>query len=300
MIGSWLTSGESTKAGVVANSSSLSHEGQAKMNGLKRIKDRLAAKLPVFGTSITLTDSCATEQMGLAGYDFVWIDMEHTALDKKEVMQNIIAAKAGGAASFVRVAWHDPVLIKPVLDMGPDGIIVPYVRNLEDAELAIRACRYPPRGIRGFGPIRASGYGSCDSMEYIENGEDRLLKMIQIEHIGAVDCLEEIVNIEGLDVIIAGPMDLSGSLGKLGRLSDPDVVRAMDRIGDVARKSGIPLGVSLNYTPADVKGWIARGATVISLSSDAAFLGNAAKETLRAARDLFSTRKAGPASPERT
>lgn len=256
------------------------------MNELKRIKEKLKANETVFGTSISLTDSCVTEQMGLLGFDFVWIDMEHTAIGKKEVLEHIIAAKAAGVASFVRVPWNDPVLLKPILEMGADGIIVPYIRNLEEAKLAISACYYPPKGIRGFGPIRAADYGGYDCIEYINNYEGSFLRMIQIECISAVECLEDIVKIDGLDAIIVGPMDLSASIGKLGKVRDPEVMEIIDRIGNIAQESGIPLGVSLSYSPVDLKEWINRGVKIMSIDSDMAFTRIAAKEILKEAKEL--------------
>lgn len=257
------------------------------MKELERIKSKLKAGEPVIGTCVSLTDSCITELLGFAGYDFIWIDMEHTGNDKKDVLQHIIAAKAAGTASFVRIPWNDPVLAKPILEMGPDGIIIPYIRTVEEAKLAVRSCLYPPKGKRGFGPMRAVQYGVEDAAKYIEESGDRLFKIIQIEHVDVVNCMEEIIKIEGIDAMIVGPMDLSGSIGKLGKTRDKEVLKLMDRIGEVSSKSTIPLGIAIGYNPVDVKEWIDRGARIISINSDYNFLMTAGKETLKQTKKLF-------------
>jgi 2-keto-3-deoxy-L-rhamnonate aldolase RhmA len=257
------------------------------MNELERIKSKLKAGEPVIGTSVNLGDSCITELLGSIGYDFIWIDMEHTGNDKMDILHHIIAAKAAGTASFVRIPWNDPVLAKPILDMGPDGMIFPFIRSVEEARQAINSCIYPPNGQRGFNPIRAVRYGLDDVSEYINDVENRIFKMIQIEHIGAVDCLEEIIEIEGIDALIVGPMDLSGSLGKLGKIRDKEVLKVMDKIGEIAIKSKIPLGLAIGYSPVDIKEWIDRGIKIISVNGDTGFLTDAGKETLKQTKRLF-------------
>jgi 2-keto-3-deoxy-L-rhamnonate aldolase RhmA len=257
------------------------------MNELDRIKFKLKSGEPVIGTSVNLTDSSITELLGSIGYDFIWIDMEHTGNDKKDVLQHIIAAKAAGTASFVRIAWNDPVLAKPILDMGPDGIIFPFIRSAEEARLAIKSCIYPPKGQRGFNPIRAVRYGVDNVAEYIEDCENRIFKMIQIEHIDAVDCMKEITEIEGIDALIVGPMDLSGSVGKLGKTRDKELLKIMDKIAAIGAKSKIPLGVAIGYSPVDIQEWINRGIKIISVNGDTGFLLEAGKQTLMQTRRLF-------------
>jgi len=257
------------------------------MNELEKIKSKLKAGEPVIGTCVSLTDSCITELLGFVGYDFIWIDMEHTGNDKKDVLHHIIAAKAAGTASFVRIPWNDPVLAKPILEMGPDGIIIPYIRTVEEAKLAVSSCLYPPRGQRGFGPMRAVQYGVEDAARYIAESEDRFFKIIQIEHADAVNCMEEMIKIEGIDAMIVGPMDLSGSIGKLAKTRDEEVLGLMDRIGEIAAKSTIPLGIAIGFNPVDVKEWIDRGVRIFSMNSDYNFLMTAGKEILEQTKKLF-------------
>ncbi|MDR3551515.1 MAG: aldolase/citrate lyase family protein [Clostridia bacterium] len=257
------------------------------MKELEKIRAKLRSGEPVIGTCVNYNDSCITEQLGLMGYDFVWIDMEHTGNDKREVLQHIIAAKAAGTASFVRIPWNDPVLAKPILEMGPDGIIFPFIRSVAEAKQAISSCLYPPRGRRGFGPIRAAGYGVTSTADYIEGAADSIFKMIQIEHIDAVDCMEEIVKIEGIDALVIGPMDLSGSLGKLGEVRGAKVLSVMDRIGEIGQKSGIPMMLAFGYSPVDIEDWISRGIRMISVNSDIGFIASAGAQTLRATKEMF-------------
>jgi len=111
---------------------------------LDKIKEKIKEKELVIGTILESNDNCIAELMGKVGFDFVWIDGEHGPLDKKEILYHIMAAQGAGLAAFVRVAWNDPVLVKPILDMGADGIIFPFIRNAEDAEKAVNSCLYPP------------------------------------------------------------------------------------------------------------------------------------------------------------
>jgi 2-keto-3-deoxy-L-rhamnonate aldolase RhmA len=255
------------------------------------IADRARAGL-VLGTTVTLADLCVTEALGTTGLDFVWIDTEHTALDRKDVCAHLVAAKAAGISSLVRVPWNDPVLIKPILDMGPDGVVVPYIRSVEEARRAVASFFYPPKGIRGFGPLRAAGYGSYPVRPGATAPQRPVAIFLQAEHRDCIDCLDEILEIDGLDGIVVGPMDLSASYGKLGRLDDPALDRVMD---DLARKvvaSGRILGISMGFDPVRVAQWIGRGVSLMSLSMDVEIM----LAGVRAMRGEVDLRKAAGAS----
>ena len=246
----------------------------------------------VLGTTVTLADLCVTEALGTAGLDFVWIDTEHTALDRRDVCAHLVAAKAAGISSLVRVPWNDPVLIKPILDMGPDGVVVPYIRSVEEARRAVASFFYPPKGIRGFGPLRAAGYGSYPVRPGAAAPQRPVAVFLQAEHRDCIDCLDEILAIDGLDGIVVGPMDLSASYGKLGRLDDPALNRVMD---DLARKvvaSGRILGISMGFDPVRVAQWIGRGVSLMSLSMDVEIM----LAGVRAMRGAVDLRKAASAS----
>ena len=136
---------------------------------------------PVFGGHVFFSDPQITESMALHGYEFIWIDGEHSCFDRTQILHHIEACRSGGAASIVRIPWNDPVLAKPVLEMGPDGIIFPMVCSEKEARTVVDACCYPPIGQRGFGPRRAAQYGAISEKDYLENVNDSFLRIIQIE-----------------------------------------------------------------------------------------------------------------------
>jgi 2-keto-3-deoxy-L-rhamnonate aldolase RhmA len=257
------------------------------MTGLERIKRKIEEKQPVIGTHTAFGDAMIGELLGLVGFDFVWIDMEHTAMSKEDVLHHIIAVQSTGAAAFVRVPAVDPVLVKPVLEMGPSGIVFPNVKTQAEAELAVRSCLYPPRGIRGFGPIRASLYGLTDTLQYIAEAPSHCWRIMQIEHAEAVDNLRAILGVEGVDAIVVGSNDLSGSIGLLGQTDHPDVTRLMDRIGEIASGSGKPFGVSMGYNPQVIREWRRRGISWIGAGGDTGYLLSAAREALNGTREIL-------------
>ena len=214
-----------------------------------------------------------TEAMAQCGFDVLWIDMEHTSIGIESLTNNLIAARAGGTPSWVRIPWNDPVLAKPVLDVGADGIIFPYVCTAEEARQAVQACAYPPEGIRGYGPLRALNYGGITQMEYVTETFRNCHRVIQIEHIDAVRDLKRIVTIEEIDAYIIGPMDLSASLGKLGKLDDPELCALFEEIVAVVHGAGKPVGVSYGMcSREEIAKWRDRGVDMISLASETDFI----------------------------
>jgi len=257
------------------------------MDKLKNIKKKIEAQEPVIGTVISLNDCNVSELLGLVGFDFTWIDSEHGPIDKKEIQLHIMAANAANAAAFVRVPWNDPVLVKPILEMGPDGIIFPYIRSAEEAKEAIKACTYPPKGVRGYGPRRAIRYGMIDSAKYIEETESSFWKIIQIEHVDAVNNLEDILAVDGVDAIMVGPMDLSGSVGFIGQLDHKEVKKVMDQIGGKASKFNKPFGVCMGYEPKAIKEWLSRGVNWIAVGCDFGFMVEASKKACEGTKKLM-------------
>jgi len=251
------------------------------MDKMDFLNKAMMEKRLAIGGHVFLTDPSISEAMAGYGYDFIWIDGEHGPFDKEKLLAHIVATNAGGAAALVRVPANDPVLIKPVLEMGPDGIIIPMVLNAEEARKAVSACLYPPAGIRGFGPRRANRYGMIPIGSYLESADRAFLKIIQIEHIAAVRDIEAILGVKGLDAIIIGPNDLSASIGKLGKLKDPEVVALYDKIVGACRRLSMPCGVSIG--PGDegfIREWIARGIDFISCGDDISFMAAGALKTI--------------------
>lgn len=239
----------------------------------KKIEDREV----MCGTLACIPDPAVTETMALSGAEMLWIDMEHTPVSVDKVQNMLIASRSGNVPAFVRIPWNDPVLAKPVLDMGPEGIIFPCIRTKEEAELAVSACKYPPRGVRGYGPMRASDYGKVSQMDYISDKNKETVVAVQIEHIDAVDNLEEIVKTDGIDLYIFGPNDLSGSVGLLGQVKDQKLLELYEKSVSVFKKYNKPFGVATYFNPQWIEYWKKLGCTMFFIGCDYAFLGSGVK-----------------------
>lgn len=251
----------------------------------ERIRAKLRAGRLIVGGHTFLKDPAITEMLGFHGYEFVWIDGEHGAFNPETLLLHIVAADAAGTASFVRVAWNDPVVIKPVLDMGPDGLIAPMICTEEEARAFVRACSYPPEGVRGFGPRRACRYGAVDTPAYAREAQARMLRIPQIEHIEAVRNLAAIIAVRGIDLVIIGPNDLSASMGHLGDTRHPDMMPVYDEIAAVCVRAGMPFGVSLGPTDmVSADEWKKRGASLIGCGDDISFISIGARKTIAAIR----------------
>ncbi len=258
--------------------------------GLARIKEKFANKEMVIGSHVGFREACFTELLGDVGFDFIWIDAEHGPLDRSEILDHIIAARAAGAASVVRVPWNDPVIVKNILDMGVDGIVFPMIRNAEEAKLAVASCVYPLAGIRGAGPRRANRYGLGDKKAYNEKAHESIWKIMQIEHIDNATTLDDILAIDGVDAIVVGPNDFASSMGKLGKVRDTDVLAAYDKIGEIARKHGKAFGVSTGFDEKTVNEWLDRGINWMSLGFDFQYVLSAAQGTLEGAKGVLKNR----------
>ena len=238
---------------------------------IENIKAKIRSRDPVVGTNVGLSDCAVTELLGKIGFDFIWIDSEHAANDRNEIKLHLIAASAAGVASFVRVTWNDPVLVKPILEMGPAAVIFPMIKTADEAELAVSSCRYPPAGIRGYGPVRAIDYGLKDREEYLREAA-AIWKIMQIEHLDGVSNLERILEVEGVDSIVAGPMDLAASAGHIGHPEVPEVQKLLDRMARVASDYDVPVGASIGYDVDTIRRWRDRGASWLGVAGDIAYL----------------------------
>lgn len=256
--------------------------------------DLLSEKLKkgqiIYGTHTVLGGAVTSEIYGTAGFDVIWIDGEHGCMDKKDILSTIIGAAGTGTATFVRVAWNDMVLAKPILEMGCDGIIFPMVTTADEARAAVAACTYPPEGIRGFGPYRSLRYGKLSAQEYVQKYSKKIWKVVQIEHVKAVENLSEIIAVDGIDLFVIGPCDLSASMGLLPQIIHPEVKAMMDRIAAELKAAGCPFGVSIAYDEEMVCEWIDRGASFIFADNDTGYLFNGASTTLNNLRRLSASK----------
>ena len=179
-------------------------------------KSRLHENL--IGTHISMTDSIVSEMLGRLGYDFIWIDTEHSEMSYTNLRNHLTAVNAGGTPTLVRVSMNDYNHVKRVMEMGPDAILFPMINTPEEADAAMQFCMYPPQGRRGFGPLRAVNYGIEDLDAYITAANENTCRFIQIETETAVRNLPRIVKNPYIDGYFFGPCDLSGSIGELNQV----------------------------------------------------------------------------------
>lgn len=246
-----------------------------------RIDAAWNAGRPAFGVHCVSADLAFYEIAGLTGYDFVWIDTEHAAITLPMVLSGISATQSNGCGAIVRIAENNPVLEKPVLEMGADGIIFPMINTAEDAERAVKSCLYPPEGHRGFGPLRANRYGGIPTRQYMAEANRNILKIIQIEHIDAVRALDEILEVKGIDLVVCGPMDLSASVNKAGKMSDPEVRDLMDTIIKKSKAARVPFGISMGFDMALREYWKESGASFISMGNPYIFFRHMSSQILK-------------------
>lgn len=242
----------------------------------------------IVGTHISMTNSMVSEILGHLGYDYIWIDSEHSENNYTSIRNHITAVNAGGTPAIVRVSQNDFNHVKRILEMGVQGIVFPMVNGVKEAENAVRFSTYPPRGIRGFGPLRAVNYGIDDISEYIRTADSNLCRFIQIESVQAVDNLEEIVKIDMIDGFIFGPYDLSGSLGELGNIYGEKIQSCIRKAIEILKKHGKTIGISLGTT--DVKElmfWKELGINMISSGTDYDYIMQGARENLRNFREYI-------------
>src|SRR5271166_1135486 len=254
------------------------------------LKRRLRAGETVFGAWLSIADPVVAEIMATSGFDYVLIDTEHAPWSLEALQTALMTFKGERTVPIVRVPWNDRVYIKQALDVGADGILAPMVRTVEEARALLRACRYPPAGIRGFGPRRASNYHR-NIDEYVERANDSIFVMPQIEDVRTIDSVDEIIQL-GVDALCIGPNDLSGSAGLLRQHDHPTVKGAIDRILAIAKRRGVAVCTGATL-PADKQGdWIGRGARMALITSDVELLCKGTAHALESVRPLREQKSA--------
>lgn len=237
------------------------------------LKEKVRACRKLCGTHVSLNDAVVAEVLGYAGFDFLWIDLEHSSLDCESVLRHLGGARAAGTPAIVRVPEKDRTYVKRVLEMGPDGIVFPMVNTREEADAAMRSCLYPPRGNRGFGPRRAVKYGMRDLDEYIRQADSELCRFIQIESETAVRNLPDIVGNSDIDGCIFGPCDLSGSIGELNNVFGKRNIALIREAVAVLKEAGKCIGISTGSAdPAVIEFWNDLGINMISSGVDYDYL----------------------------
>lgn len=232
---------------------------------------------------LSMPSSFAAEVMAHAGWDSLTIDLQHGAIGYQAAVGMLQAISTTEVVPLVRVPWLDPGILMKVLDAGAYGVICPMVNDPEEAETLVRACRYPPRGTRSFGPTRAALYGGED---YARHADATVLVLAMIETAQALDRLDGILRTDGLDGVYVGPADLSNALGHPPRLDPeaPEVLAAIERILKAAKDAGLRAGIHTG-SAAGARRMHALGFDFVSIASDARLLTMKCKEVLAEVRD---------------
>jgi 2-dehydro-3-deoxyglucarate aldolase len=248
------------------------------------LKKRLAGHELVLGSWITMAHPAIAEIMARAGFSWLTVDLEHSVIGIREAGDLIRAIDLCGVSPLIRLSANDPVQIKRVMDAGAHGIIVPMVNSADEARQAVSSVRYPPKGQRGVGLARAQGYGSAFE-EYIRWLNEEAVVIVQVEHIKAVENLEGILAVDGVDGFIVGPYDLSGSLGIPGQFDHPQMLEAMQRIQTIGHVSSKAPGFHVvEPDPGQLRQRMDEGYRFIAYSVDIRMLDHECRRGLTAVK----------------
>lgn len=244
-----------------------------------RVKQLLRDGKPAIGSFLNIPSIASAELMANVGFDWLVVDTEHGAIDTSTMHDMFVAISTTNTVPMCRVRSNEPVAIKQALDAGAYGLVIPMVNSAEEAEAAVNACKYAPEGIRSAGPGRWRLYGGAD---YQKHANEEVLVAIQIEHIDAVNRLDEILSVPGIDLIHMGPGDLAWSMG-LGKglgEKDPAHAEAMDKVLQAAKQRGIPIGTAAR-TVQDAPVLLEKGYQFMMVMNDVNFLFGGASEALK-------------------
>lgn len=213
-----------------------------KSAAIRKLRDKLANDTPVYGMWVTLESASITEMAVCLGLDWVVIDAEHGHLDWKEILEHIRATVRSDTVVLVRVAQRCIGLIKRALDIGADGIVVPWIETAEQLEQAVAFAHYPPRGQRGLGGERATGWGQCIP-EHVQESEENVLVVPLIESVESGRNISELLSVPGADIFFFGPADYSATAGFAGHWEGPGVAETILGVKDKVRNVGKYCGV---------------------------------------------------------
>ena len=241
------------------------------------LRKKLSDGQSLIGTLLTLPNPQIAEILTLAGFEWLFIDMEHSAITLPQAEEMVRAANSR-AYTVIRCPLNDEAWIKRCLDLGADGIILPRVNSKKEAEYAVRCAKYPPVGERSVGITRAHGYG-MQFNEYMQRANQDVALILQCEHIDGVRQLPDIIKTEGVDAIFVGPYDLSASMNKTGKVDDPQVKDAINQIRETCISEEMPLGI-FGTTPEAVEPYRQKGFNLLAIGVDSLMLANQAKHMM--------------------
>jgi 2-dehydro-3-deoxyglucarate aldolase/4-hydroxy-2-oxoheptanedioate aldolase len=246
------------------------------------LRDALRQNKTLIGTLVTTSSPEVAEVLALAGFDWLFIDLEHGSLSMQDA-QRVIQVVAGRCFTVVRVPDATAENVKRVLDTGCDGIIAPHVNSADEARQIVALAKYPPDGERSVGLSRAQGYG-LNFADYISTANAQTIVIVQIEHKNAVNNIDQILQVQGIDALFIGPYDLSGSMGLLGQVSDTKVVAAIDKVHSACARSNMPLGIFCT-TAEQASAAVKTGAHIVAVGTDLMHMANSARTALESIRE---------------
>ena len=236
------------------------------LENTRRFRAKIAAGRICLGVQVGFTDPQVTEVLCGCDYDFIWIETEHSPMSLETIHRHVAIVTAAGLMAMVRVPVCDPILIKPLLEMGANGIIVPNVKTAAEARTVVAACMYPPKGIRGYGPRQATNFGRLT--DYHLDADECIFTVVQIESPEGVANLDEMLEIADLDSVTIGPMDLSFTMGYPANPRHPEVEAAMNSIIERTRAAGKVIGFPLSGDPAQAADRVKRGVQWLAVTND--------------------------------
>jgi 2-dehydro-3-deoxyglucarate aldolase len=229
-------------------------------------KRRLLDGERLIGCWCSLANPITTEVLGVAGFDWILLDGEHSPNDIITFIPQLMALKDSVSAPIVRPSWNNPVELKRLLDGGFYNFLIPFIESADEAKRAVAATRYPPQGFRGVSVSqRSNKFGSVK--DYFTGINDQICVMVQIESRKGVEAVAEIAQVEGIDGIFVGPSDLAAGFGHLGNANHPEVQAAMAQIVAAAKAAGKPIGI-LAPVEADARRYMEQGITFVAVGSD--------------------------------
>jgi 4-hydroxy-2-oxoheptanedioate aldolase len=234
---------------------------------LNRLRQQWRDGRPTFGAIATIPSIQTVQIMAACGLDWIIVDLEHGPIDLNSAHAMIVATSGTPCVPLARIAANEPWLAKAPMDIGALGINFPMISSRAAAEKAVRSVRYPPRGERLWGPFHAPFRWGVSMPDYMATADDDMICMITIEHVEAVNRIDEIMATPGIDVAVIGPGDLATSINKRGQIDDPEVVALMARAEAGILKSGVPIG-GVARTAEQANQMIDRGYLVLALGFD--------------------------------
>ena len=253
-------------------------------NYTNRFKRALNEGRTVFGAWLMSGTPATAEALGVSGFDFLVVDMEHTPLETHHMIDTLRAIAGTPASAVVRMPWNDMVMVKRALDGGAQSILLPFVQDAIEAQRAVASTRYPPGGVRGVaGTHRGNRWGTVP--DYFNKAADELCVMVQIETMPALAKLSEIAAVPGVDAIFIGPSDLSASMGHLGNIGHADVQATLRDAARQCKALGKPVGI-IGANPDLVAKYVEYGYNWIAIGSDMGFMLGRGQEWLAKAKGL--------------